>query len=488
MNVYLKHMKTNGVDEMKKIWQRRYAILLIYIFLIAIYSNHVMAMKLHYDGKTHNYTAKPISLVVNGQTINTEMPSIILNDRTMVPVRGIFEELGATVRWSSRQKLVTVIYKDTRVKLTIDSTKAYVNNEERQLDVPAKLINDSTMIPAAFVARELGFKVNWNNTERTVSIREKTQADNAVVLGYATYYTTSDKSSYNSIVRNQELLDQVITHTYTVDGKGNLKGLIPKAQLDFAKKNGIEIKASVSNQFDIKVAKELLSSSANRKNLINNIIKEIEQYGYSGICIDIEHVYPSNRNDMTKLMKEVYGNLNPKGYKVTVALPAKTYDDKKGSWSGAFDYNALSDYADQFVLMTYDEHYPQGEPGSIASIGWVDKVLKYATKELAEDKIFIGLAAYGYDWSKGNAKAYTISKAYKIAEENKATVQWDEKSKSAYYKYTKNGVKHEVWFENEDSIEAKLELVKKYNLKGVSIWALGYETDKYMNAIKLAMK
>ncbi|OGO83810.1 MAG: hypothetical protein A2Y18_03210 [Clostridiales bacterium GWD2_32_19] len=309
--------------------------------------------------------------------------------------------------------------------------------------------------------------------------------DSKVVLGYATYYYDGDKTSYNSMVNNKDVLDEVITHTYTVDGLGNLTGLIPTNQIDFAKANNINLKASVTNQFDSEVAKKLLESTENRSKLINNILVQMKKYGYSGICIDIENVYAYDREYMTRFMKELYETLSPIGYLVTIDLPAKTYDNKTAAWQGAFDYEGLAPYADQFVIMAYDEHYPQGTAGSVASAGWVEKVVKYAISIIPEDKILLGVAAYGYDWSTSGTRSYTISKAYSVAAKYGATINWDTVSKSQYYEYTdEKGIKHKVWFENEKSLAAKLDIVNDYDLKGISIWALGYETQAYMDEIE----
>ncbi|OGO84412.1 MAG: hypothetical protein A2Y22_05425 [Clostridiales bacterium GWD2_32_59] len=468
---------------MKKI----YVVLLILILVITLNKTNVLAMILEYDGQMHEYTASPIKLMVNGEVVNTEVPSVILEGRTMVPARDVFEKLGAKVQWDEKYKQVYITYGGKAIILIINNKTVYINQISSELDVPAKLINGKTMIPAAFVARGLGFNVDWNGARRIVSIQDKDLViddKDKVVLGYATYYYNGDKASYNSIIANKGLLDQVITHTYTVDDLGNLKGLIPIDQINFAKANNIDIKFSVSNQFDANVAKNLLESSANRTKLISNILIQMQEYGYSGVCIDIEHVYPTDRQYMTKFMEELYKELQPKGYRVAIALPAKTYDNKTGAWEGAFDYKALAPYADQFVLMTYDEHYPQGTPGSIASISWVQNVVKYATSVLPEEKILLGLAAYGYDWSSNGTKSYTISKAYGIATKYGATVNFDAASQSSYYEYTDaNEIKHEVWFENEKSITSKLDIVNDYNLQGISIWALGYETLAYISEI-----
>ena len=94
---------------------------------------------------------------------------------------------------------------------------------------------------------------------------------------------------------------------------------------------------------------------------------------------------------------------------------AKTYDSTTNSWNGAFDYKALAPYLDKIMIMTYDEHYPGGTPGPIASINWYKSVIEYAVSVIPKEKIYLGAAAYGYDWSSKGTKAYSINGCYNLA-------------------------------------------------------------------------
>lgn len=305
-----------------------------------------------------------------------------------------------------------------------------------------------------------------------------------VVMGYATYYYNGDKSAYNSIVANNNIINEIVTHTYTVDGQGDLTGLVAFDQIKYAKENGIKVQASVSNQFSGAVAKELLESGVNRTNLIENILVEIEKYGFTGINIDIEGIYPANREHFSLFIKEAYTTLNSKGYLLTVAVPAKTYDSITNGWSGAFDYEVIGQHADQVVLMTYDEHWSGGTPGPIASVDWVRNVVSYATTVIPKEKILVGLAAYGYDWSEAGSKSYGVAKAAEVAATHGATIEWDSISQTPHYTYYDGaGIKHEVWYENSYSIPFKLNIVNEFDVLGVAIWRLGLEDAAYMNKI-----
>lgn len=98
---------------------------------------------------------------------------VILNDRTMVPLRKIFESLGAYVEWNDETKTVYAHRRLNSVSLTIGEDVYFVNGEERRLDTPAVILNSRTMIPVRAVAEALGAEVVWNQPTQTVAIASR---------------------------------------------------------------------------------------------------------------------------------------------------------------------------------------------------------------------------------------------------------------------------------------------------------------------------
>ena len=306
------------------------------------------------------------------------------------------------------------------------------------------------------------------------------------VLGYTTYYYPGDNSSYDSLANYSNYIDEIATDTYSTDGLGNITGYTPDKQLSYAKSNNIATYAMVSNYFDGNITKSLLENPANRQKLINNILQSLKQNNYKGVNIDLEGIYSYDRNQFTAFMSELYNTLHQQGLLVTVAVPAKTYDSTSDGWSGAYDYAQISNYADKVIIMAYDDHWSGGEPGAIAPIDWVQKVVDYTIKVIPKDKIVLGLAAYAYDWPANGAKAqsYSLSETYNVASRNGAIIKWDSVAKSSYFNYTdSSGVYHTVYFEDSTSIGYKLDIVNNYDLSGVSIWRLGLENSDYWQTI-----
>lgn len=124
----------------------------------------------------NNSTGAP-AVILDGRQLTFEVPPIIENDRTLVPLRAIFEAMGASVNWDNKTRTVTSAKGATTVVLTIGSINPTVNGQVWPLDVPAKIKNDRTLAPLRFVGEAFGGKVDWNNTTRTITITSPTATD-----------------------------------------------------------------------------------------------------------------------------------------------------------------------------------------------------------------------------------------------------------------------------------------------------------------------
>jgi len=114
--------------------------------------------------------ADGISVEINGRELAFDVSPTIIDGRTFLPVRTIFESLGLEVKWDNETKTVTGVGNGTSVSLVIDQKVAYVNGKATSLDVPATIIDGRTMVPARFVAESTGAKVGWDNATKTVQI------------------------------------------------------------------------------------------------------------------------------------------------------------------------------------------------------------------------------------------------------------------------------------------------------------------------------
>lgn len=165
-------------------------------------------------------STNPIEIYINGQKINSDVPPMIVNDRTIAPVRVISENLGAQVTWDNDNRLVEITTPSKKIILKIDDTKALVNGQEVILDVPAKIVNDRTMVPLRFIGETLGAKVDWDNNLRRVIInRTSTKIIDLayeVIEGRKTVVIKGDSPLEYFMVETQE------DNRFAIDVKGNL--------------------------------------------------------------------------------------------------------------------------------------------------------------------------------------------------------------------------------------------------------------------------
>ena len=149
-----------------------FLLLFVFIFSSAVYAaKEYISLTLNYDGKTHQYTEEKVILKVNGKEMNNlTMPPIIFDDYTVVPAREVFEEVGAKVSWNKDTYEVTIDYNSKKVVIKIGSKTANVNGVSMVMNIPAKIINNKTMIPLRFVSSSVGLEVLWDSKTRVASV------------------------------------------------------------------------------------------------------------------------------------------------------------------------------------------------------------------------------------------------------------------------------------------------------------------------------
>jgi hypothetical protein len=130
---------------------------------------------------TTGYAQGEISVQLNGEQIEFDVPPQIINDRTMVPMRNIFEALGCQVEWIGEYKLIVAVSNDKIISMMIDKLNMPVQNiitgEEKivKLDSPPVIVNDRTLVPVRAISEALGANVEWLEDTATVVITTDAQ-------------------------------------------------------------------------------------------------------------------------------------------------------------------------------------------------------------------------------------------------------------------------------------------------------------------------
>ncbi len=153
---------------------------------------------------------KLVSVEVNGKMLTFDVNPIIVDGRTLVPLRAIFEELGATVDWEDETQTVTSKKGDTTVTLQIGTPSITVNNVAKALDVPGQLVNSRTLVPIRAVSEAFGAKVNWSEEEWKVTIETEPEE--------VTPPVKEEKPKAENIIKNSECDD--IENVWVRNAKG----------------------------------------------------------------------------------------------------------------------------------------------------------------------------------------------------------------------------------------------------------------------------
>lgn len=231
-------------------------------------------------------------------------------------------------------------------------------------------------------------------------------------------------------------------------------------------------------QFNNTLISSVVRNESYRANLISQILQRIQTLGYAGVDIDFEYILAADRDAFTAFVTEMHQTLSPLGYTVSVALAPKTSAGQSGLLYEGKDYASLGAAADSVLLMTYEWGYRYGPNMAVAPLHMVRRVVEYALTEIPAEKISLGIPNYGYDWPlpfvRGETAAATIGnvEAIQIAIQNHAEIQFDDRAQSPYFRYTRDGIEHEVWFEDVRSIQKKFDLIKEFGLRGAGYWQI----------------
>lgn len=271
--------------------------------------------------------------------------------------------------------------------------------------------------------------------------------------------------------------------SYEVKADGSLIPIEDTPLIEAARKANVAPMMVITNivegeGFSSDLVHTILTNDSLQNTLLDNVERVLRNKNYFGLDIDFEYVYPYDRENYNNFLRKVSARLRPQGYTLTTALAPKLSADQPGTLYEAHDYPVHGALVDHVILMTYEWGYTYGPSQAVAPINQVEKVLDYAVTAIPSDKILMGMPNYGYDWTlpfvEGSAaKSINNVGAVSQARSVGAKILYDTKSQAPYYNYYgSDGKRHEVWFDDARSIEARLGLVDEYNLGGVSYWTI----------------
>ncbi len=239
-------------------------------------------------------------------------------------------------------------------------------------------------------------------------------------------------------------------------------------------------------KFVNELTEKLLNNNNAQEKLISQILTTIQNKKYSGIILNFEQIPIQSRNSYISLIQNMQKLLNENGYTLYIALDPNNMVDANQY------YTALGEVSNGIIIMTYGIEITQTSSITISSIQQIEDIIKYITSLIPSNKVILGIPNHGYGWrtiqNNNNMPQPRIignQEAIQIAISQNAAILFDEKSQHPYFYYYINNQRFEVWFQDARSAIAKFNLIKKYNLAGISYWTLmkkSHQTWQALNA------
>lgn len=272
--------------------------------------------------------------------------------------------------------------------------------------------------------------------------------------------------------------------SFRIQRDGTLKEPLLNNFPDIASANNVTLMMVVTNleegQFSDELGRIVLTDETVQTTLLDTIAKKAQQYGFRDIHFDMEYLRPEDREAYNNFLRKAKQRFSSQGWLMSTALAPKTEAEQKGKWYEAHDYKAHGEIADFVVIMTYEWGYSGGPAMPVSPIDPVREVLEYALTEMPPSKIMMGQNLYGYDWTlpyvEGGeyAKAVSPQRAIELAKQYNVPIKYDAKAQAPHFNYVdENEKEHKVWFEDARSIQAKFDLIKELDIRGISYWKLG---------------
>ena len=343
-----------------------------------------------------------------------------------------------------------------------------------------------------------------------------------ILTGWMPYYSV--KNSMTSILANKDLMSEVSPFWYSLtsataikDQYASAKLTIPKqTQLDILRANGLLILPAITDGTKKLVLSGLLAKPSTRSQVVNTITKLVLTNNYDGIDLDLEGFafsdgtasWAKTSPNWVLFIKELSTLLHANGKILSMTTPVVFDPVKKRSGSyWVYNWPETAPYIDRLRIMTYD--YSISKPGPIGPLEWTEATVAYAASLMPPSKVWLGVPGYGRDWItkvtgkcpatyakliKAGAKAavFAANKGTELASTYGAAPVYSEKMGEVTFTYQKTynegtascTATRVAWYQNSKAYLARMELVAKYELGGLTQWTLGQEDAETMPGLR----
>ncbi len=386
---------------------------------------------------------------------------------------------------------VIVLLVSIQIIKTETPQKTNIVSQASQIKIP---IANGGSIPIVYantqpIDPEKIFSTKSKNVQLTVTGKPKKE-----ILGFFPYWILPKEDQINL-----QTLTSVSLFGLEVDGNGNIvtggsdtqssggwaMWKDPKLD-DFirrARSRNLKVYLTLKS-FNSSNIDSIAQSDNSQKNLIANALYLVNSKNLDGINIDFEYSgSPTTavRDGFTRLITNLNAELKRQIPGSTLTIDTYLVS---GSEKGIFNIPILSQNSDAFVIMGYDMHTPLGAPGPVSAMGGDTNIVGYVQNYLEQipaSKLILAIPYYGYDWpsdvASPSADMVKILPYAEIADESKnLDLSWNDTSQTPYFTYKDDGGRSRiVHFDNVRSLGIKYDFIARKNLRGVGIWALGYD-------------
>ena len=272
------------------------------------------------------------------------------------------------------------------------------------------------------------------------------------------------------------------------DNDGNLTSLADADYVKTAHANDLEVWALIDNFSEQVDTTKVLSSTASREKITNQLIASAIQNGFEGINVDFETIPEDAADGYIQFIRELSVKCRKNGIVLSIDDPVPK------PFTAHYNRKEQGIVADYVIIMGYDEHYVGSEEaGSVASMPFVKAGITETIAEVPAEKVINAVPFYTRLWkittnkngsTELSSEAIGMDQADESLANNGVEAAWDEGTMQDYAEFTGgDGNNYKIWLENEKSIEEKAKLVKEYNLGGIAAWKLGFERASIWDVI-----
>lgn len=316
-------------------------------------------------------------------------------------------------------------------------------------------------------------------TGKGITVKRKYIADwDSKAAGIrAAYYVSWDPQSFLSLKRNIKKINMVVPEWFFINPKTDrLEVRIDHKAEDLLRRHGVPVLPMLTNsygeEFRADAISRILHNNAKRNEFIKSLIDQCRHHHFAGINVDIENLNEENNEYLTDFMRRLSAAFHAEGLYVTQDIAPYNTD---------YDVKQLAKYDDYMFLMAYDEHNVVSQAGPISSQDWIEKALDNLASKVPEEKIILGMAAYGYDWTdKGDDnQSLSYNETTALASTTGADINFDDGTYNLNFAYTDDGnTVHQVYFTDAATQFNIMRFGCEYNVAGFGLWRLGSEDDR----------